>query len=121
MYPQDLSQHKCLTYSLMNPTNEWRFTDKDRQCTSMKVNQIFTADSPEMLLKLARQGLGVVALPGLDGQRIYRDRGINAVIRRLSNDYLPGRGAVYHASDYLPQRIRVFIDFYCGVWFLQTI
>jgi DNA-binding transcriptional LysR family regulator len=62
-HPQELNKHHCLTYSLMSPANEWRFTDKNRQFSSVKVNQIFTSDSPEMLLKMARQGLGVVALP----------------------------------------------------------
>lgn len=109
-HPQDLSQHKCLTYSLMNPANEWRFKDKDRQCTSMEVNQIFTSDSPEMLLKMARQGLGVVALPDWMGKEFVEAGELAQLLEDWSNDYLP-MYAVYHASDYLPQRIRVFIDF----------
>lgn len=109
-HPQDLSQHQCLTYSLMNPANEWRFADKDRQSTSVKVNQIFTSDSPEMLLTMARQGLGVVALPDWMSNEFVEKGELTRILESWSNNYLP-MYAVYHASDYLPQRIRVFIDF----------
>ncbi len=94
----------------MNPTNEWRFTDKDRQSTSVKVNQVFTSDSPEMLLKMARQGLGVVALPDWMGKEFVENGELTQLLEDWSSDYLP-MYAVYYASDYLPQRIRVFIDF----------
>ncbi|TVU73311.1 LysR family transcriptional regulator [Vibrio tasmaniensis] len=109
-HPQELNKHHCLTYSLMSPANEWRFTDKNRQFSSVKVNQIFTSDSPEMLLKMARQGLGVVALPGWMGKEFVENGELTPLLEQWSNSYLP-MYAVYHASDYLPQRIRVFIDF----------
>ncbi|TVU59780.1 LysR family transcriptional regulator [Vibrio atlanticus] len=109
-HPQELNKHHCLTYSLMSPANEWRFTDKNRQFSSVKVNQIFTSDSPEMLLKMARQGLGVVALPDWMGKEFVENGELTQLLEDWSNDYLP-MYAVYHASEYLPQRIRVFIDF----------
>jgi DNA-binding transcriptional LysR family regulator len=109
-HPQELNKHHCLTYSLMSPANEWRFTDKNRQFSSVKVNQIFTSDSPEMLLKMARQGLGVVALPDWMGKEFVENGELTPLLEQWSNNYLP-MYAVYHASDYLPQRIRVFIDF----------
>ena len=109
-HPQELHKHHCLTYSLMSPANEWRFTDKNRQFSSVKVNQIFTSDSPEMLLKMARQGLGVVALPDWMGKEFVENGELTQLLEQWSNNYLP-MYAVYHASEYLPQRIRVFIDF----------
>ncbi|WP_135455174.1 LysR family transcriptional regulator [Vibrio echinoideorum] len=109
-HPQELNKHHCLTYSLMSPANEWRFTDKNRQFSSVKVNQIFTSDSPEMLLKMARQGLGVVALPDWMGKEFVENGELTQLLEQWSNNYLP-MYAVYHASEYLPQRIRVFIDF----------
>ncbi|MEZ8723629.1 LysR family transcriptional regulator [Vibrio pomeroyi] len=109
-HPKDLSQHQCLTYSLMNPANEWRFTDKSHKASSIKVNQIFTSDSPEMLLKMSRQGLGIVALPNWMGKEFVEKGELIRLLADWSNDQLP-MYAVYHASDYLPQRIRVFIDF----------
>ncbi|OED66087.1 LysR family transcriptional regulator [Vibrio splendidus ZS-139] len=109
-HPQELNKHHCLTYSLMSPANEWRFTDKNRQFSSVKVNQIFTSDSPEMLLKMARQGLGVVALPGWMGKEFVENGELTPLLEQWSNNYLP-MYAMYHASEYLPQRIRVFIDF----------
>ena len=110
LYPQDLSEHQCLTYSLMSPANEWRFTDKSDKTNTIKVNQIFTSDSPDMLLKMARQGLGIVALPDWMGKKFIETGELTQLLEDWSNDYLP-MYAVYHASDYLPQRIRVFIDF----------
>ncbi|WP_086775963.1 LysR family transcriptional regulator [Vibrio coralliirubri] len=108
--PQELSKHQCLTYSLMTPANEWRFTDKSHKANSIRVNQIFTSDSPEMLLKMSRQGLGIVALPNWMGKEFVEKGELIRLLADWSNDQLP-MYAVYHASDYLPQRIRVFIDF----------
>lgn len=108
--PQELSKHHCLTYSLMTPANEWRFTDKSHKASSIKVNQIFTSDSPEMLLKMSRQGLGIVALPNWMGKEFVEKGELIRLLADWSNDQLP-MYMVYHASDYLPQRIRVFIDF----------
>lgn len=110
LHPQDLSKHQCLTYSLMSPASEWRFTDKSHKTSSIKVNQIFTSDSPEMLLKMARQGLGIVALPGWMGKEYVEKDELTRLLEDWSHERLP-MYAVYHASDYLPQRIRVFIDF----------
>lgn len=108
--PQELSKHHCLTYSLMTPANEWRFTDKSHKASSIKVNQIFTSDSPEMLLKMSRQGIGIVALPNWMGKEFVEKGELIRLLADWSNDQLP-MYAVYHTSDYLPQRIRVFIDF----------
>ena len=94
----------------MNPASEWRLTDKDRQSRSVSLNQIFTSDSPEMLLTMARQGLGVVALPDWMSNEFVEKGELTQLLEGWNNDYLP-MYAVYHASDYLPQRIRVFIDF----------
>ncbi|MFA0350764.1 LysR substrate-binding domain-containing protein, partial [Vibrio sp. 10N.222.55.C6] len=85
-------------------------TDKSHKASSIKVNQIFTSDSPEMLLKMSRQGLGIVALPNWMGKEFVEKGELIRLLADWSNDQLP-MYAVYHASDYLPQRIRVFIDF----------
>lgn len=108
--PQDLSRHQCLTYSLMAPANEWRFIDENQKESRVKVKQTFTSDSPEMLLNMAQRGLGVVALPDWMGKESVQKGKLKVLLDDWSNNYLP-MYAVYHASDYLPQRIRVFIDF----------
>ncbi|CAH6836453.1 LysR family transcriptional regulator [Vibrio chagasii] len=108
--PQDLSRHQCLTYSLMTPANEWQFIDENQKESRVKVKQTFTSDSPEMLLNMAQRGLGVVALPDWMGKESVQKGKLQVLLDDWSNNYLP-MYAVYHASDYLPQRIRVFIDF----------
>ncbi|CAH7140625.1 LysR family transcriptional regulator [Vibrio chagasii] len=108
--PQDLSRHQCLTYSLMTPANEWQFIDENQKESRVKVRQTFTSDSPEMLLNMAQRGLGVVALPDWMGKESVQKGKLQVLLDDWSNNYLP-MYAVYHASDYLPQRIRVFIDF----------
>ncbi|MFM2642836.1 LysR family transcriptional regulator [Vibrio chagasii] len=108
--PQDLSRHQCLTYSLMAPANEWQFIDENQKESRVKVKQTFTSDSPDMLLNMAQRGLGVVALPDWMGKESVQKGELKVLLDDWSNNYLP-MYAVYHASDYLPQRIRVFIDF----------
>ncbi|NOH69078.1 LysR family transcriptional regulator, partial [Vibrio rotiferianus] len=58
----DLSTHCCLTYSLSNPSNLWRFSDGD-EAIKVKVKEQVRSDSPEMLVQMAKLGQGIAAMP----------------------------------------------------------
>ncbi len=104
-YPDELSIHACITYSLSNPSNAWYLNNE-----KFIVPELVSSDSPEMIVKMATLGCGIAAMPKWMVQE-YLD--CNQLIELFKDDEklsLP-MYVVYKSSDYLPYRVRAFIDF----------
>ena len=106
--PTELINHSCLTYSLLDRPNKWSaFNDTSKQ--TFIVNQHFSSDSPEMLLTMAVAGQGVIALPDWM-VKPYIDNGkLIHILKSYTHIDLP-MYAVFKSDNYLPIRIKAFID-----------
>lgn len=60
--PEDLVQHDCLLYSLVKPTDEWRFRTGKRSF-SVPIEARFSAASGAVLRRAALAGMGLAVLP----------------------------------------------------------
>jgi DNA-binding transcriptional LysR family regulator len=60
--PQDLSNHQCLSYIYLASGREWVMFGPNG-ATSVKVSGLLKANNGEVLLQVARQGLGIAFLP----------------------------------------------------------
>ena len=105
----DLSQHQCLTYSLSTPSNLWRFHD-GKEVLKVKVKEQLRSDSPEMLVQMAKLGLGVAAMPRWMVEQELQAGTLKLVLEQYQSVKLP-MYLVYKDSEHQPQRIRTFIDF----------
>lgn len=105
LHPKEISNHHCITYSLSNPSNVWYF-NKEKYA----VREIISSDSPEMIVKMAVLGLGIAAMPKWMVQMHMDENELTEIFEGLETHSLP-MYAVYKNSDYLPFRIRTFIDF----------
>lgn len=105
----DLSTHCCLTYSLSNPSNLWRFSDGD-EAIKIKVKEQVRSDSPEMLVQMAKLGQGIAAMPKWMVEQELINGELIQVLTQYQSVKLP-MYLVYKDSEYQPQRIRTFIDF----------
>ena len=103
--PKDIAHHYCITYSLSNPSNVWYF-DKEKYT----VREIFSSDSPEMIVKMATLGLGIGAMPKWMVQKHIDENELTEIFKSVEKYSLP-MYALYKNTDYLPFRIRSFIDF----------
>lgn len=102
---KEITQHHCITYSLSNPSNIWRF-NKDK----FAVQEVISSDSPEMIVKMAVLGLGIAAMPKWMVQKHIDKNELTEIFESVEKNSLP-MYAVYKNADYLPFRIRAFIDF----------
>ncbi|WP_234497702.1 LysR family transcriptional regulator [Vibrio maritimus] len=111
---EDLVRHDCLTYSLSSPSNLWRFNDGNNRFT-VKVNEVLTSDSPDMLVQMAKLGLGIAAMPRWMVAEELEAGILRQVLEQYPSAKLP-MYLVYKDSEHQPRRVRAFID-YLSEWF----
>ncbi len=108
-HPQDLERHTGLGYSYAD-SPYWHFVNDDGSDLAIRINDRMRANNGDVLLKAAIDGLGIVMTPSFIGNEAIRQ---GKLVPILTNYALPVRDiyAIYPQQRYLPQRIRVLIDF----------
>ena len=105
--PADLAKHRLLSYSI--PGREsWGFV-QDGKRVDMRVSSRVTADQAELLLDLAREGMGIARLPEF---LLMKDIAAGVVVPLLTQ--YSAREPIYaivRTRRNVSQRLRVFIDF----------
>ena len=110
---EDLTKHRCLTYNLSSKSHSWTLIDKQGNPHRVKVNSIFSSDSPELLMQIALSGQGLVLLPDWMGGRHIDNGKLVQVLDHYESMSLP-MYAVFKSDAYQPYRVRAFIDFLVG-------
>ena len=108
--PQDLAEHRCLSYSNLADSSQWSWIDENAQQQPVEVHTALAANNGEMLSKLAANGQGVVMQPTFIAHKFIRD---GALVQVLPNVNWPETTAyaVYPPTRHLSYRVRAFIDF----------
>ena len=114
--PTDLTRHHCLTYIIGTEEPVWRFA-RDGILEEVGIRSRTATNSGEVLRMLALAGHGI-ALPydytvqaDLDSGRLHRLLPQLAVTN-ATFQYSRGIYAVFRHTDYIPAKIRAFIDFF---------
>ena len=108
--PGDLSNHKCLAYSLIRDYKTWTFTNKDKQEVKVAINPHLKASVGEFLRDAAVNGQGIVYVPSFV---VFKEIQ-NGELLPLLNEYAPSHldaYAIYPQTRHLSQRVRAFVDF----------
>lgn len=100
-----LSTHKCITYSLMHPSNVWTF-----EASKVQVNEVIKSDSPDMIVKMARSGAGIAAMPKWMVAEYFENCELVEILPQKHAFSLP-MYAVYKNSNHIPDKISAFIKF----------
>lgn len=107
--PHDLKNHNCIYYSLFQAGVEWTFLEADKK---LKVEPTgnFIVNNSDVICEMLLQGLGICQMPTFIVQR-YLNTG--QLVQILTNYDLPDHSifAVYPERRYMPEKVRVFIDF----------
>ena len=107
--PQDLTRHRAIR--LLGGNGEpvaWRLRNGEAFWEGVPPGQV-TANSPEFLIRLARAGAGIAAVPDYFTQPDVR----HGTLRRVLPDWcLPTQtaSAVFPGRKLMPAKTRVFID-----------
>lgn len=108
--PEELADHRCITYSLSAVTDGWRLTDRDGEKVSCPVSGPIRVDNGDALLQLVMSGVGIGMLPTFFCGSHLRD---GRVVRVLPDydDPFGGIYALYPHNRNLSPKVRAFIDF----------
>lgn len=103
--PEELAKHSCVTYSLSNPSNVW-YIDNHKYI----VKESTASDSPELIVQLAIESTGIAAMPKWMVEPYFNSGKLIEIFVDVEKQSLP-MYAVYKSVEFLPHRIRAFIDF----------
>ncbi|MDT4329668.1 LysR family transcriptional regulator [Methylomonas sp. MS20] len=109
-HPRQLAEHTALHLVAANQEiAPWRLRRGEELWTGLPPAAV-TANSPELLVKLARLGRGIVAAP-----KVYGELSLHTgeLVRLLADWQLPGVDvwAVFPGRKLMPTKTRVFLDF----------
>ncbi len=107
--PQDLKQHNCLLYSYSNQLKSWSFKDP-HQSHTVEINGNYQVNNSEALREALLQGLGIARLPTfVAGPDIEN----GSLIQLLPEYEMPHITlyALFLERQYMPAKVRAFIDF----------
>jgi len=115
--PEDLLGHLCLPLGFFDGDNIWSFTQGERKSV-ITVDGRYINNDAEMRLRGVRQGFGIAPFPDFV-VRESLDRG--DVVQVLSNwqlnsDFQGGIHMQFLAMRFMPNKMRVFIDFMESRW-----
>jgi DNA-binding transcriptional LysR family regulator len=111
--PDDLAGHNCLTYWMGPEDVVWKFMRKNR-LREIVVPSSFSSNNGIILCDLAAQGHGIALLDDytvadeLKSGRLMR---LLPGFRVTNSTFDEGIYATFQQSSYLPEKIRVFVDY----------
>lgn len=110
--PADLARHNCLTYAYSGPTNEWRFRRRGRDEVVAVAGNLH-GNNGDIIRDIAVRGGGVILQPSFV---VYEELRSGRLVRMLKNWELEDFTifAVYPNRQFLPPKVRSFIDFLVG-------
>lgn len=107
--PIELTAHNCVLYSYSSDVNEWTLNKGDESETVL-VSGNYRVNNSEALLEALREGIGIGRLPTfVAGPDLKSGR----LIKLFEAHQIPDHTfyAVFPAREYLPAKVRVFLDF----------
>tara|TARA_R110002153_G_scaffold41725_5_gene118962 strand:- start:234 stop:1199 length:966 start_codon:yes stop_codon:yes gene_type:complete len=108
--PQDLTQHKTLSYTNLPSPNIWDFNGPDGQ-VSVRVDPVLSCNNGEFTSTAAIRGLGIAREPEFIVAQALLDGRLVSILKDFNADSGGGIYAVYPERRHLPTKVRVFIDF----------
>lgn len=112
--PQDLQRLDCLRFNLPDYRTRWRFRRSDDPVFEVPVTGRLVISSALSLRRAVLDGLGPALLPDwLVGQDVAEGYLINLFPDHdcTATEFDTGAWALYPSRAYLPQKVRVMIDF----------
>lgn len=101
-----LKHHNCLVGS----TRTWRFKQTSGQHLDIRVEGNWQANNGQALLVAAKEGLGLVQLPGFYLQQALRSQQLETVLEEFQPTDT-AVWAVYPSNRHLSPKVRLFVDF----------
>lgn len=107
--PQDLTRHNNILYTYHTTLNEWAFIQNGEE-ERVRISGNYQVNNSEALRESLLQGLGIGRLPSF---AVGEDIRLGRLVRLLPDYQMPHKDlyAVFPEKQYMPEKVRVFIDF----------
>jgi DNA-binding transcriptional LysR family regulator len=107
--PPELSERNCILFSYSGDANEWTL-NKDGKSEAILVSGSYRVNNSEALLVALREGIGIGRLPTFVAGPDLRKGNL---VRILESYNIPDHTfyAVFPERQYLPAKVRAFLDF----------
>ncbi len=106
--PEDLHDHNCLVYSMLR-RNTWQFCDRG-EIRHIEVDGSLRSNNNLVLAEMAEKGHGIVQAPCFIVSKALTEEKLQPILVDYQSPEI-GIYCVYQSRDYLPQKVRLFIDF----------
>lgn len=113
--PSDLTTHNCLIYTQRHHSDQWLFQNSSGNPISVHVNGNLRSNDANLLLSSTLAGHGIIFGPDFMFKQHLKSQALQLV---LADYYLPPSSlyAVYPNGQFMPLKIRTFIDFLVKEW-----
>lgn len=107
--PDDLQQHRCLTYSYASAPDEWQFSHAGNNHT-VRIKGPMHANSGDLLRAAALAGMGIILQPSFIVGDDIRSRKLIALLPGFTAA-MTQIHAVYPSRRHLSAKVRTFVDY----------
>jgi len=107
---EDLQQHNCLVYSLLETQNEWHFDHNSNGKEKILVQGSLSSNSPDVIREAALAGKGIAVILGW----LVEDDIKQGDLKIILKDHVPTSldiNALYLQRRFMPAKLRLFIDY----------
>ncbi|WP_219703037.1 LysR family transcriptional regulator [Marinomonas lutimaris] len=110
--PEDLLNHLCLPLGFFDGDNIWTFTQGERKSV-VTVDGRYINNDADMRLRGVRQGFGIAPFPDFVVREYLEKGDVVQVLSdwHLNSDFQGGIHMQFPAMRFMPNKLRVFIDF----------
>lgn len=115
--PEDLLNHLCLPLGFFDGDNTWTFTQGERK-SIVTVDGRYINNDADMRLRGVRQGFGIAPFPDFVVRESLEKGDVVQVLSdwQLNSDFQGGIHMQFPAMRFMPNKMRVFIDFMENRW-----
>lgn len=109
--PEELANHKIITYTGKENQNSWTFQRKDTdQIGHVNFNSVLRSDNGDMNKAAAQKGVGIIIQPLFIVIQSLRTERLQWILRDYKSYPIWDIYALYPADRYLTRKARLFID-----------
>ncbi|QBJ78449.1 LysR family transcriptional regulator [Aquitalea sp. USM4] len=109
-HPDELAQHDCLIYTLINQPHLWEYQGPDGQPGKVRIKGSLRANNGDILTDAAVHGMGITRQPEFLLQQALESGQLQTILDDYRWSCLDV-SAVYPIRRHVPGKVRVFVDF----------
>ena len=109
-HPDELAQHDCLIYTLINQPHLWEYQGPDGQPGKVRIKGSLRANNGDILTDAAVHGMGITRQP----EFLLLQALESGQLQTILDDYrwsCLDVSAVYPVRRHVPGKVRVFVDY----------